>query len=232
MSPAFVLIHTTTDPCRLARHLAHFALPHIARRQAARRFAGDHHSIGPHPDAAPARASVARDPSRIDARAKVARIEQREEVRLAHRFDRGARYDGAPVFQADQLIGQFRRILDLVRHHHHRQAARRADFGQQGREEGATSAPIERGKRLIQQQQRGRRQQRPRQGYAALFSAGQVAHRPIEKLADLELACGFVEIDRGPIVRCARRGVAKIAAHAQVWKQSRVLEHQPNLSLM
>ena len=86
---------------------------------------------------------------------------------------------------------------------------------------------VERRERLVHQQELRLRQERAADCDPLAFAAGKLAWRAVEQSGDAEKLDDFVERDFRPtgVVVVARRAEQEVAAHREMRKQARLLEH-------
>ena len=144
----------------------------------------------------------------------------------AHARDVTLRGDGSAADQ-DDVRREAQDLLELVAHVHDRDPEPVTELLQVGQHLLAAGL-IDRGERLVEQQQPRAREQGAPDGDALTLAARELVRAPLEQFAQAEQLHDLVEVARGRAPRRAPLAVAQIAAHASVGKQARVLEDVPD----
>ena len=163
-------------------------------------------------------------------RAGVAGLIGAEQVRPGQEF-RGGPAVGHPAVanRHDLSIGQPQQLVQLMTDEHDRQLGFHAE-ALHVRQHFLLARRVERGQRLVEQQHRGIRQQRPADGDTLLFTAGQAGHTTVEQRPDIEHVDHLIETRCIQLAAREPGAVTQVVAHVHVREQTRLLKHVADTS--
>ncbi len=209
------LLHRHRDVARADAHAR--ARPHRLRAQRQRQLA--------------AREAEARQAARRVVREDLAgeqapRIAPRGEGQVGARrqFPDRPRSDDAPAFHQHQAVGQRVHLVERVGDVEDRRLGRVAQPGEEG-QDLAPPRHVERGERLVHQQQARAREQGAAQRHALPLARGQPGGAAREEVPEAEQRHHLLEAGAGRATRRAAEAVAEVGFDRQVREQPAVLEH-------
>ena len=135
------------------------------------------------------------------------------------------------TFELQHLIGSFRYFCPRVRHVDHRHLVDLAD-AIEIRQDLEPMRLIDRGKRLIEQQQLWSREQRAAQRHALLLAAGQLRRASMEQWLQIQKINGFIRFDRSRSGLAKPAAVVQVLPNGQVRKEPWILEYVPDVAPM
>ena len=150
-------------------------------------------------------------------------------LRRVEHLLRGAALNDPPLVQQHRLVRERERVGAVMAHDVGRDA-QRANQRPQLLAQLVTGRAVERGERLVQQEQPGAPEHGARQGHALLLSSGELARQATLETAQLKYVDQFRDPQSRGASRQAARGKRDVPLDRQVWKQRVVLEEHTDIA--